>query len=108
MSATKKAIAVDKGTTLRLRMTVRDSIGPVIITSATATISLHCKGQERSYYSKTVNGDSNGHLYFLITDEETATWAGGDNAYKVDLENADGSKDRIMYGTMTVRTGTDG
>lgn len=102
----RKTIPSDAGTTFTLSIRVKDEEGePQDLTGAVALFSVHKKGEEKAYYRQLVDGDSTGVLTVLVPDEETVKWKHGRNAYMLNLERADGTVERLLYGTLTVRSG---
>lgn len=107
MTAIRKNLLVDSGTTWNLSVRYRDSNRvPVDLTGYTATLSTYTPGKENGtpLFQKTAGLTNDGWINVKVTDEETALWGIGKKAYTLDLENSGGDKDRLFFGALEVRS----
>jgi hypothetical protein len=102
----RKTLGVDQGATFELSIRVKDEAGIAQdLTGATALFTVHEKGEQTAYYRQVIEGDSTGVVSVIVPDEETLYWEHGRNAYMLNLERTDGTVERLLYGTLQVRSG---
>lgn len=110
MTAVRKNLTVDHGTTLRLTVRYLDSNrNPVNLTGYAVTFVLLTVGQENGtpLFTKTAEVTADGYINLKAVDEETALWEAGKKAYRLDCESPDGDIDRLLYGALEVRSGVN-
>lgn len=103
MPAQRKNLVADKGATFAqpFRWVDQD------LTGYTGEFSLYNVGRETAVFTKAAQTDSTGLILVHVTDEETATWAAGKYAWRLELGVPNGDKIRLVFGTFEVRSGVD-
>lgn len=108
MPAIRKNLTVDQGSTFTVSVRFKDSTGtPINLTGHTVTFNLFKAGRTTSLFTHVAAVTSDGWINILATDEQTLTFPLGKNAYIIDHETPDGTKNRLFFGSLEVRSGVD-
>lgn len=108
MPAIRKNLTVDQGSTFAVSVRYKDSNGqPINLTGHTVTFNLFKAGRTTALFTHVAEVAADGWINIKATDEETTAFPLGKNAYIIDHETPDGTKNRLFFGALEVRSGVD-
>lgn len=101
--AQKVNIVLDQGTTFSTVFNLNDDNGnPVDLTTYTGASQMRKYYTSNTYYSFTVNLNSNGEINLSMSSNTTNSISSGRYVYDVELTDNNGTKSRVVEGICTV------
>lgn len=110
MTAVRKNLTTDRGTTFALSIRYKDSTGaPIDLTGHIVTFSMYKPGVANgaALFSKAAPVTSDGWINLRVTAVESAAFPLGKSAYRLDQLTPGGDTNRLLFGGLEVRSGVD-